>query len=121
MLSFLCTGLFKDFSYLESNLEVSQKLMKINFLGLKPPPAEEADVIILPIPYEGTVSYMPGTRFGPKALLEASYQLEEFDCELFFNLAKNVGIHTLDPMEPVVSGPEGMLKSIQEKIMSGEV
>ncbi len=31
-----------------------------------------ASVVVLPVPYEATVSYMGGTRFGPRGLLHAS-------------------------------------------------
>ncbi|MDA0752706.1 MAG: agmatinase family protein [Verrucomicrobia bacterium] len=49
-------------------------------------PAEEqsASVILLPVPWEVTVSYGAGTALGPAAILDASAQLDladpEFDC-----------------------------------------
>ena len=56
----------------------------VNFLGL--PEAEtaydRAPVVILPVPYEATVSYMGGTRFGPRRILEASRYVELYDDEL---------------------------------------
>ena len=57
-------------------------------------PAEEqsASVILLPVPWEVTVSYGAGTALGPAAILDASAQLDladpEFDCAWVF-LGKN--------------------------------
>ena len=36
----------------------------------------EAAAVILPVPLERTVSYVPGTRLGPCEILKASTQLE---------------------------------------------
>ncbi len=40
---------------------------------------EEAQVVVLPIPWDLTVSYAAGTSKGPKAVLNASYQVDLFD------------------------------------------
>jgi agmatinase len=42
---------------------------------------EKAKVVILPIPHEETTSYGKGTKEGPKAILEASKELENYDLE----------------------------------------
>ena len=56
------------------------------FLDLPNASPGEADVILLPLPFEGTVSYGRGTARGPAAILDASRQVETFDeetgCEL---------------------------------------
>lgn len=39
-------------------------------------PAEEAEVVLVPVPWDVTVSFRDGTRNGPQAILEASPQLE---------------------------------------------
>ena len=56
------------------------------FLDLPNASISEADVILLPLPFEGTVSYGRGTARGPAAILAASRQVETFDeetgCEL---------------------------------------
>lgn len=41
--------------------------------------AEESDVWVLPVPWEVTVSYEPGTADGPEAILEASKQVDLYD------------------------------------------
>ncbi len=40
---------------------------------------EDAKVVIIPIPWDVTTSYCAGTAKGPKAILEASLQLDFFD------------------------------------------
>jgi agmatinase len=39
---------------------------------------EEATIVIIPIPWDATASYGKGTSNGPKAILEASTQLDFF-------------------------------------------
>jgi agmatinase len=48
-----------------------------NLFGL-PFSTEEAEVVILPVPWEVTVSYQTGTVQGPQAVLEASSQVDLF-------------------------------------------
>jgi len=38
---------------------------------------DEADIVIVGAPMDYTVSYRPGTRFGPQSIREASYSIEE--------------------------------------------
>ncbi len=47
-----------------------------------PTTSEEAQVVLLPVPFDATTSYRPGTAGGPGAILEASRQVELFDPEL---------------------------------------
>ncbi|MEO8401089.1 MAG: agmatinase family protein [Gammaproteobacteria bacterium] len=44
--------------------------------------AEEAKLVLLPIPWEVTTSYGRGTSRGPQAILQASKQIDLFDIEL---------------------------------------
>ena len=52
-----------------------------NFLGIEMPSSRPADAeaVIVPIPFERTVSYGRGTAAGPRAILEASTQVEFYD------------------------------------------
>ena len=56
---------------------------------------EKSKVVILPIPYEKTTTYMEGTKKGPDAILEASVGLQLYDEELEKDIC-NVGICTLN-------------------------
>ena len=49
-----------------------------NLFGL-PFNTEEADVVIIPVPWEVTVSYGGGTANGPDAVFDASFQVDLFD------------------------------------------
>ena len=85
-----------------------------SFLGL---PADEAPfqnspVVILPVPYEATVSYMGGTRFGPRGLLHASRYLEVYDHELDCEPYK-IGVHTLPELMLSDGGPELALDDLR--------
>lgn len=83
-----------------------------NFLGIDPVPPEKADVIVLPIPYDGTTSYMPGARFGPRAILEASRQVELYDCAIQHDVSKDIAIATLPELAIDLSSPEANVNHI---------
>lgn len=83
-----------------------------NFLGLPEPHSlfQHAAVLILPIPFEATVSYGQGTAHGPDTIIEASKQVELYDREFDREPALEYGIHTLpaldlpaDPTEAVAT------------------
>ncbi len=61
-----------------------------------PAPAGSCGFHVIPVPYEATVSYMPGTAGGPEAILEASDQLELFDGTGF---PGRLGIFTQCPVD----------------------
>lgn len=67
---------------------------------------ESSRIVILQAPYEGSVSYGGGAARGPRAILEASLQVETFDEEtgvdledLAFALGPVVDGHGADPEE----------------------
>lgn len=73
---------------------------KSNFLGIEKKYSEykTSRVVVLPAPYEHTVSYGGGTRFGPGTILKASHYVEFYDEELKRELYKEYGIATLPPL-----------------------
>ena len=86
----------------------------VNFLGLPEEEAHDLDaagVVILPVPYEATVSYMGGTRFGPRRILEASRYIELYDHELETE-PHTVGVHTLPELLLSGAGPEVALAEL---------
>ena len=40
---------------------------------------KESEIVIIPVPWEVTVSFRPGTANGPEAIREASYQIDLYD------------------------------------------
>jgi len=77
-----------------------------NYLGLEPEQSAfgSARVVVLPVPYEATVSYGGGTRGGPAAILQASRYIELYDHELGVEPA-SVGIATLPALQLTGAGP----------------
>lgn len=80
-----------------------------NFLGLEDEfcDPQRSAFAVLPVPYEGTVSYLPGTANGPSAIIEASQQVELMDEELHFEPCQ-AGVHTLPAIEPADTPEEQM-------------
>jgi agmatinase len=79
-----------------------------NFAGLARPLSEyeTARFVVLPVGYEGTVSYQKGTARGPHAILDASRNMELFDEEFRFDTT-TVGIHTMEELD-LPEGPEAV-------------
>ena len=77
-------------------------------------------VAILPVPYDATTTYQPGTRNGPRALIEASRCLEFYDEETGKNFS-GIGVCTLDEIE-VVDDAERMVNRVYEavKVLLGD-
>ena len=87
-----------------------------NFLGLEGDEAtwEGADVVVLPIPYESTVSYQGGTKLGPAAIVEASRYIELYDQELDAEPGPEVGVCTLPALHLTSAGPEAAVRELRE-------
>lgn len=85
-----------------------------NFLGLEGEGAawEHADVVILPVPYEATVSYQGGAGRGPAAILEASRYVELYDQELDAEPA-DIGVATLPALHLTAAGPEAAIAELR--------
>ncbi len=86
-----------------------------NFLGLPEIHStyDRARYAILPIPYDSTVSFQTGTRYGPRAIITASQQVELFDQEYEREFIKS-GVATLPPVAPNMAGPASMHEDIFE-------
>lgn len=73
----------------------------------------QAKIVILPVPYDGTSTWMKGADKGPTALLEASEHLELYDIETDFEVYRQ-GIHTLPPINcPPL--PEDMIAEVRKR------
>lgn len=71
------------------------------FLSLPNTPIHEADVVILPVPLEQTVSYQEGTQHAPEEILKATDQLEFYEEDMGWSPMKFMKICVLDPIEPL--------------------
>lgn len=79
-------------------------------------PAEYSDlttakIVVLPIPYDGTSTWVKGSDKGPEALLEASANMELFDIETDSEVYLQ-GIYTAPPVAED-SSPEAMVDASQ--------
>ena len=73
-----------------------------------------AEIAILPVPYDGTSTWIKGADKGPEALLDASYNLEFYDIETNYEVYKR-GIATLSPVEEK-SSPEKMSEEVEKRM-----
>lgn len=83
------------------------------FGGALPHPTtfDDSRVVVLPVPVDRTTSYVPGTRNGPREILEASSHMELWDEEAGRDVSE-VGIFTLPEMEL----PFGELQPLMDEI-----
>jgi agmatinase len=72
-------------------------------------------IVILPVPYDATSTWMRGADKGPEAILKASENLEFYDIETKSEAHKH-GIYTHEPLEGKIS-PEALVNSLYKKVM----
>ena len=73
----------------------------------------ESGIIIVPVPYDETSTWIKGSDKGPEAIMEASVALEFYDIETESEVHKR-GIHTINAITEKRS-PEALVKSVQDK------
>lgn len=71
---------------------------------------EQAKIVLLPVPYDGTSTWQKGADKGPEAFLDASENMELYDIETGTEVYKQ-GIHLLDPVTQN-SSPEAMVEEV---------
>ncbi|MDY6909052.1 MAG: agmatinase [Thermodesulfobacteriota bacterium] len=86
-----------------------------SFMGLTSPEAdfETARFVVLPVPYDGTTTFRAGTREGPRAILQASRELESYDEETGDEPHRR-GIATLDELAVTVASPKEMVDRVRD-------
>ncbi len=75
---------------------------------------KNSKVAVLPVPYEKTTTYLKGTEKGPRAILDASANMELFDEELNKNISE-IGICTLNELK-IDEKPELMVNVLYENV-----
>jgi agmatinase len=89
------------------------------FLGIASVDLDSADALILPLPYEKTVSYGTGTSKGPQAIFSASLELESFDEETLVDFNEVPRLHTLPAVLDNGTGKvEDYLESVRKNVSS---
>jgi len=77
---------------------------------------ETSRAVIFPIPLERTTTYETGTRHGPAAILAASQNMELYDDELETEPYKQIGIHTLAPIDTM----DGALDKVLAEVFTAQ-
>jgi len=72
-----------------------------------------SDIIIVPVPYDETSTWIKGADKGPEAIMAASIALEFYDIETNSEVHKK-GIHTIDPILEK-SSPEALVNAVHSK------
>jgi len=90
--------------------------LPLNFGGLDEEfsSLERARAVVLPVPYDFSTTYQGGTRWGPRAILTASQNMEVWDEEL--GATYRAGIHTLPEVEPTAQGPGAMAERVERAV-----
>ena len=73
-----------------------------NFLGIEDEALynyTDSKVVIQPVPYEYTSSYLMGSAKGPEAIIQASQFVEFYDEELDTETINKIGIATLPALD----------------------
>lgn len=96
-------------------MQILNSAAPYNLFGLEDQSYEKAKFVVLPVPYDSTMSYGSGSRDGPDAIIRASRHIELYSEELGFSPA-DAGVYTLEQLEPDVSGPEAMVKRIAREV-----
>jgi len=83
---------------------------------------ESSQIVLIPVPYDGTSTWIKGANKGPEAFLEASENMEIYDIETDSEVYKK-GVFLADPITEN-SSPEKMVeivhKTVSEYIKKGK-
>ena len=86
------------------------------YAGIQPEYAshENAKVVLIPVPYDGTSTWGKGADKGPEAFLHASENMELYDIETDTEVYRH-GIHLAEPLKENRS-PEAMVEAVHGAI-----
>ncbi|MDE1810991.1 MAG: agmatinase [Candidatus Micrarchaeota archaeon] len=97
-------------------MKLLNALPPYNLFGIEEQDYKRAKVVAIPVPYDSTSTYKAGSREGPRAIIEASRNMELYSDELEKDVSKRVGIFTTDEMAPDFSSPDNMVKRIEREV-----
>lgn len=79
------------------------------------PDYNSSDIVMLGLPFDGTVSYRPGSRFAPEQIRLASWGLEEYSPEFDKDLA-DVNFHDAGDLEFPLGNTYKSLEVIEKNV-----
>src|SRR5262245_10935827 len=87
------------------------------YFGLTPAEScyESSAIVILPVPFGGTVTYGRGTEKGPEAIRVASQQVELFDEDTRAEPYKR-GIHSAAAVPCAAAGAETVVRRVETRV-----
>ena len=90
---------------------------EVNFASLDEEDSsfERSRIVVLPVPYDSTVSARAGTRDGPRAIIEASADMELYDVGMGSEPWRH-GIHTFPEVAPHTGSPEAMADRVESVV-----
>ena len=92
-------------------------MTKADCFGALPPEyssVHDAMIVLVPVPYDETSTWVKGADRGPQAILDASANLELYDIETDSEVYRR-GIHTDVPVEEI-SSPDGMVAAVEQRV-----
>lgn len=91
-------------------------MQNYNYCGLSKEYAgkENSKIVIIPVPYDGTSTWIKGADKGPDALIEASMNMELYDIETNSEVYKR-GIFTESEIKGMTS-PNKMVENVRKKV-----
>ncbi|PKL67504.1 MAG: agmatinase [Methanobacteriales archaeon HGW-Methanobacteriales-1] len=92
-----------DFEHYISNLDIDSNSENQRPFG------------IIGVPFDGTTTYLPGARFGPSAVREASYNFENYN--LSFNESLDAIFFDLGDLEVIHGNAKKTCEKLQETVL----
>ncbi len=89
-------------------------MKKQNYCAAPEEDYNKSKIVIVPVPYDGTSTWIKGADNGPQAIIEASTKMELYDIETDLEVY-NEGIFTDLPVNDNLS-PEKMVDSVRKRI-----
>jgi agmatinase len=86
-----------------------------NFAGLAETASayDHSSIVILPVAFDKTSTWMRGSRHGPRAIIDASRNMELYDMELDAEL-HTLGIHTDRPLK--ARNAESLIRKVYKRV-----
>lgn len=76
---------------------------------------KDSSIVIIPVPYDRTSTWLKGADKGPQAIIQASANLELYDIETDSEVYKQ-GIFTDKAIPRTCGAPESMIEAVRKKV-----
>ncbi len=89
-------------------------IVPFSFLGIQED-YENSNYVLIGVPYDSTSSWMPGSRTGPLAVIEASRYMDPYDVGLGC-IPAEAGLHTIPELSVMGLDPERMVEIVRRVV-----